>query len=103
MFNINESWVDDIVKQAQQQVIATSKSDKSSNPTTSRRRRKKSKSLSKKKLQQQQQSEAWGFEAWGAFPEQSITILPESLSINRRDPTCWQITLHRMSKTKGEF
>mmetsp|Transcript_27891 Transcript_27891/g.59492 ORF Transcript_27891/g.59492 Transcript_27891/m.59492 type:complete len:1002 (-) Transcript_27891:169-3174(-) len=30
-------------------------------------------------------------------------ILPESLSINKRNPTCWQITRHRVRRTKGEF
>jgi hypothetical protein len=32
-----------------------------------------------------------------------ISILPESLSINRRIPTCWQVTRHRVRRTKGEF
>ena len=32
-----------------------------------------------------------------------ISILPESLSINRRNPTCWQVTRHRVRRTKGEF
>ncbi|KAL3773058.1 hypothetical protein ACHAW5_000475 [Stephanodiscus triporus] len=32
-----------------------------------------------------------------------ILIRPESLSFNKRQPTCWQMTRHRMSKTRGEF
>ena len=32
-----------------------------------------------------------------------ISIRPESLSSRERQPTCWQMTRHRMSKTRGEF
>ncbi|KAL7539406.1 hypothetical protein ACHAWF_006398, partial [Thalassiosira exigua] len=33
----------------------------------------------------------------------SLLILPESLSVNRRQPTCWQVARHRIRKTKCEF
>ena len=32
-----------------------------------------------------------------------LCILPESLSANRKNPTCWQMTRHRLCRTKGEF
>jgi len=32
-----------------------------------------------------------------------VRVLPESLSINRRAPTCWQTFGHRLRKTKAEF
>ena len=32
-----------------------------------------------------------------------IFILPETLSVNRKDPTCWQVTRHAVRRTKGEF
>jgi len=33
----------------------------------------------------------------------AICILPQSLFINRKAPTCWQVFGHRLRKTKGEF
>ena len=32
-----------------------------------------------------------------------VLILPQTLSTARRNPTCWQIAVHRMRRTKGEF
>ena len=32
-----------------------------------------------------------------------ISIRTESLSLTERQPTCWQMTRHRLSKTRGEF
>lgn len=32
-----------------------------------------------------------------------LVILPRSLSVNRKDPTCLQVTIHRMRRTKAEF
>ena len=41
--------------------------------------------------------------AAGLFDALPVFVSPESLAINRRDPTCWQLIRHRLRRTKGLF